>query len=96
MRQTISSLFLILLLAVAGWVWFRYFRASPPAVPASSAEVSERLAQYRDLRNLRPDIGVFSDPLFRSLTSPPRPSGGPPGSPGQPPVGRQNPFAPLP
>lgn len=96
MRQTVLSILLIVLILAAGFLWFRSRRsASVPAERAPGA-VSEQIAQYRHLKNLKPDTGMFADPLFRSLQpAGPRPER-PLGSGGQPlPIGRPNPLTPF-
>ena len=96
MRQTLFSILLIALILAAGLVWFRSRRsASVPAERAPGA-LGEQIAQYRHLKNLKPETGIFSDPLFRALQpAGPRPSR-PLGSGGQAlPIGRSNPLTPF-
>lgn len=96
MRQTLIAFILIAILLAGGFAWQRLGGGVLPAGEASplSADVEGRLAQYRKLRELLPDVGVFSDPLFRSLQRPTSIAPGPGGGAG-PAVGRQNPFAPF-
>lgn len=89
MRQSFVAAAIILLFAVSGWIWYRYIRAPGEAPPPARLE-SELLKQYRQLKNLEPDISIFSDPVYRSLerfrpatTSPALPRG------------RPNPFIPF-
>ncbi len=97
MRQNILVVFLILLLLTGGFIWLRYMRGTAPAVPTVGEGASGRLSQYKQLQNLKPDLSIFADPLFRSLERTlPSPTGGPPpvGS-GDIRAGRTNPFNPL-
>ena len=77
MRQTILTIILVILLLASGFIWFRASRQAGPAAPSIAAEGSERFRQYQHLKNLKPDIGIFADPFFRSLEAT-VPSGGPP------------------
>lgn len=97
MRQTILTVLLVFLLLAAGFVWFRYVRDAVPAVSSEPAEADERLQQYRHLKNLKADLSIFSDPLFRSLqqTLPPPSNERPPTLSGGSRPGRTNPFNPL-
>lgn len=89
MRQTILSLLLIGLIVATGFVWQRYVRQAPSAEPERSPEgLSMRLAEYRSLKNLRPDTSVLSDPFFQTLRAPAQPVA-------PPATGRANPFAPF-
>ncbi|MBI4132850.1 MAG: hypothetical protein HY473_02090 [Candidatus Sungbacteria bacterium] len=68
MRQNILSIILLVLVIAAGVWWWRSFRqAEPAAVSVSVQPASERLKQYRQLKNLQVDTSIFSDPLFQSL-----------------------------
>lgn len=68
MRQNILSIILLVLVITAGVWWWRSFRqAEPIAVAVSVEPPSERLKQYRQLKNLQVDTSIFSDPLFQSL-----------------------------
>ena len=70
MRQTLLTILLIAVLIAAGFVWFRYVRTAPPLESARVQGVlGERLDQYRRLKNLSPDTGIFTDPLFLDLKS---------------------------
>lgn len=94
MRQTILTILLIVFILATGFVWFAYLRSSPPAgPPVTPGAEEERLAQYRELRNLTPDTALFSDPAFQGLrpARTPPPAGAAPKE-GQ---GRANPFAPF-
>lgn len=98
MRQNILVVLLVLMLLAGGFIWFRYMRDASPAVPAvGAANVSGRLGQYKQLQNLKPDLSIFTDPLFRSLERAlPSPTGGPPSvEAGNIRAGRTNPFNPL-
>ncbi|MDP3727524.1 MAG: hypothetical protein Q8R35_02695 [bacterium] len=94
MRQTILTIILVVLLLASGFIWFRASRQGEPAAPAILAEGSERFRQYQHLKNLKPDIGIFADPFFRSLEAT-VPSGGPPSlaTGGDLRPGRTNPFS---
>ncbi len=98
MRQNILVIVLIFILLAGGFIWFRYMRDAAPAVRAvGAADASGRLGQYKQLQNLKPDLSIFTDPLFRSLERTlPSPTGGPPplGT-GAIRAGRTNPFNPL-
>src|SRR3989344_4283303 len=100
MRQTFFAILLMVILISSGFVWFKYIRSpSPEKLPGSAGLLSERddekrISQYRRIKNLKPDTGIFSDPLFKAL----RPASGKisnPEEPAEPPVkgGRANPFA---
>ena len=67
MRQNILSIILLALVIAAGVWWWRSFRQAEPVVSVSVQPVSERLKQYRQLKNLQVDTSIFSDPLFQSL-----------------------------
>ena len=98
MRQTILTVIFVVLLLGAGFVWLRYVRDVVPEVSTGPAEVNERLRQYQHLKNLKADLSIFSDPLFRSLeqTLPPPSNERPPTlSGGNARPGRTNPFSPL-
>ena len=93
MRQTILSILLVVVLAATGYVWFRYIR-QPQAETSSdqtSSEESDRLNQYRRLKNFKPDTSILSDPLFQSLTGSRFSSA----SSSAPVSGRLNPFSPF-
>lgn len=95
MRQTILMILFILLILAAGVIWFRFAR-SPAVEPAATPplDVEGRLAEYRQLQTLRPDLSVFADPLFRSLRQAASPIGSsslPDGA--KPSAGRPNPFS---
>ena len=90
MRQTILTVVLIVVILGTGFVWYTYIRK-----PASQGEATvspasdDRLEQYRQIENLKPDVSILSDPLFQALQrakaiSPPAVT-----------TGRQNPFAPF-
>ncbi len=90
MRQSFIAAAIVLLLAVSGWIWYRYIRSPAGATPPPPRLESELLEQYRQLKSLEPDISIFSDPVYRSLerfrpatTSPILPRG------------RPNPFIPF-
>lgn len=91
MRQTIITIFTLLLIGGIGYLWFqvRGGPSAPSAVGALDQESEERLAEYRRLKNLRPDLSVLSQPVFRALQRPGtlRTTTTPPG--------RLNPFAPF-
>lgn len=97
MRQTILSLILVLLLLASGYLWFRFFRdGSAPAAGVASEAVDERIAQYRHIKNLKPDTALFADPLFNSLKSAtPLSQGSPTSAGGRTIYGRTNPFSPF-
>ena len=91
MRQTVITVFALLLIAGVAYVWFQV-RRGPSASPGSATldqASEERLNEYRRLKNLRPDISVLSHPVFRALQRPGtlRTTTTPPG--------RLNPFAPF-
>ena len=98
MRQTFLTFFLIILILATAVVWYTYVRQPPSetgAVEDSGAGTpatleNERIAQYNELKNLKPDTSVLSDALFQSLVRY-RSSNQPPR--GEP--GRANPFAPF-
>ena len=94
MRQTILTFVLVVTLLAVGWVWFRYLRRPPPAAAPPgrglTAEEEGRLAQYRQLQTLQPDISIIADPLFKALQQP-----GALTPPTAVPAGRPNPFAPF-
>lgn len=96
MRQTFLTFVLILIILGTGFVWLRYVRAPSTGATPTAGQGSERLAQYRHLKTLTPDLGLFSDPLFQSLkrtVSPVAPLTTPAGQPV--PTGRTNPFTPF-
>ncbi len=98
MRQNILVVLLICILLASGFIWFRYMRdASPAGQALGAADTSERIEQYKQLQNLKPDLSIFIDPLFRSLERTlPSPTGGPPAlGTGDIRAGRTNPFNPL-
>ena len=98
MRQNILVVVLIFFLLAGGFIWFRSLRDASSGVQAvETAGVSGRLGQYKQLQNLKPDLSIFTDPLFRSLErASPGPTGGPPAvSSGDVRAGRANPFNPL-
>lgn len=71
MRETFITVILLILIAVGGWAWFKYAEQPPTAGPTPNElkEESEQLRQYRLINDLKPDTGVFSDPIFKSLQS---------------------------
>ena len=92
MRQTVFTIALILILVTTGFVWLRYIRSSSPAeetleIPSPVDEA--QLAYYRQLKSLKFDFSIFSDPAFLSLGEVP-----PPPAPAFSP-GRANPFSPF-
>lgn len=96
MRQTILAVLLVVLIAAAGFIWFRFVRKPSDTVNGAAAgsrvEV-DRLKKYRKLKDLKPDISIISDERFQALA---RPSlGSQATSSGAVPRGRANPFAPF-
>lgn len=90
MRQTILAILLIAVILVTGFVWYRYIRKPATETEAPSAGIQdEQLEQYRQIENLKPDVSILSDPLFRALE---RAKAVPPPAATS---GRQNPFAPF-
>lgn len=92
MKQNIFAAIFAVAILATGFVWFRYIRE-----PASSGESSvavrpesEVLNTYRQLKGLRFDASVFSEPAFRALARPSVATT----TPGLP-AGRANPFAPF-
>ncbi len=82
----------LLLIGSVLYVYFNYFRDDSSAPLTSSADSSvaspDLLATLSDLHTITLDSGIFSDPVFLSLTDfgveiPPQN------------VGRHNPFAPI-
>ncbi|MBI2055513.1 MAG: hypothetical protein HYT42_01330 [Candidatus Sungbacteria bacterium] len=94
MRQTIITVIIIVLVLGLGWAWFKYVReSSPGGVPPKTTQEREReFNQYRQLNDLRPDIGILSNPVFESL-EPVQPSPAESGIPAS--QGRVNPFLPF-
>ncbi len=90
MRQNILSFILLTVIAAAGYWWWNYARVAPPeVVPLAVAQDNAKVDQYRQLKNLKFDSGIYSDPLFLSLR---QFSSGPSGV---IPHGRVNPFLPF-
>ncbi|MEK9148118.1 MAG: hypothetical protein AAB650_01650 [Patescibacteria group bacterium] len=94
MRQTTFTIVLILLIAATGFVWLRYIRQSPSPDPEATLNIPSpvdeaQLAYYRQLRSLKFDFSILSDPAFLSLGEVP-----PPPAPAFSP-GRANPFVPF-
>ncbi len=93
MKQTILTVVLIVLLLAIGFVWYNYLRPPAEGGPAASVDTvidAARLEQYRGLKQLRLDVSIFSDPLFRLLEEQ-TPSMGTAAVQ----AGRANPFAPF-
>lgn len=91
MRQTIFSILFIVLIVATGFVWLRYVRTTSPAEQpvGTSAEENDRLNQYRQLKNFKPDISILQDPRFQALTRPGAAAATTTKG------GRDNPFAPF-
>lgn len=89
MRQTILTVLLIVLVVATVYVWYAYLRAPSEEIGIQAGSVTDdRLLQYRQLKDLKPDTSLFSDPLFQSLNRY-RPPNVPPALP----PGRLNPFS---
>lgn len=97
MRQTLLTILLVALIMATIWAWFAFVR--PPSSPigesplggvAAESPEEARLGQYRELKNLKPDTSVLTDPVFQSLSRYRAPNQPPSSSPG-----RANPFAPF-
>lgn len=93
MRQTILSIIFIAAVVGAGFFLYRFFTGAPQTeVFDSDALPQERLADYRKIKTLEPDLSIFADPFFKALFSPAQTFGV--GAAPQPPSpGRANPFA---
>ena len=71
MRQTILSIAFFVALIITGVFVYQYFTGGPQISGIEKAElVDARLAEYRKIKTLRPDLNVFADPFFKSLFSP--------------------------
>ncbi|GEM_PF-3348338 len=89
MRQTILTALLILLVVATIYVWYAYLRTPSEEVGIPVGSVTDdRLLQYRQLKDLKPDTSLFSDPLFQLLNR-----YRPPNVPPTIPPGRMNPFS---
>lgn len=71
-RQIITAV--ILLAALGGGVYFWWNRSSDPSQAVSTPYIEEmegKLAEYRKIQSLSPNLSIFDDKLFQAL----RPSG---------------------
>ena len=95
MRQIIFSVLFFAALIATGVFVYQYFTGGPEVGDMTTTEpVDERIAEYRKIKTLRPDLSVFADPFFKSLFSPVAVFGtGPVQSTSTP--GRTNPFTPF-
>ncbi|OHA08390.1 MAG: hypothetical protein A3B37_01650 [Candidatus Sungbacteria bacterium RIFCSPLOWO2_01_FULL_59_16] len=91
MRQTTIAIVLIALLLGGAFWWLRYGRKSAESSveTPSAAEESDVLKRYRELRDLKLDAAILSDPLFRLLERPAV------ATTTRPAFGRPNPFVPF-
>ncbi len=95
MRQTILSIVFFVALIITGVFFYQYFTGGPEIFGVDTAgQVDERLAEYRKIKTLRPDLGVFADPFFKSLFGPAAVFDTGPVAPAATP-GRTNPFSPF-
>lgn len=95
MRQAILSVLFFAALTATGVFVYQYFVSGTESGDMTTTEpVDERLAEYRKIRTLRPDLSVFADPFFKSLFSPIAVFGTGPVQPTATP-GRTNPFTPF-
>ena len=68
MRQNILSILLLAVIIGVGFYWRQYL--GQPAVTPTAGRIqveSAKLRQYRQLKNLKLDSSLYSDPLFQSL-----------------------------
>lgn len=95
MRQII--LFIVLIAAITLTVVFlyQYFVGTTKTDTGVSVGIqAEKLSEYRQIKNLKPDLSIFTDPFFKSLFSPAQTFGtATPLSSITP--GRANPFVPF-
>ena len=97
MRQTVLSIVLVVAVIGAGYFTYQFFAGGPAGEELSAPEGidEQRLAEYRKIQTLKPDLSVFTDPFFKSLFSPWQVFGaGAAAAPTAKP-GRPNPFAPF-
>lgn len=92
MRQTIFTILFVIVILATSFVWYRYIRqpGGVTTTPSDFAATDERLNQYRQLKSLKLDSSVLSDPLFQSLVG-----ASPANASGTSSTGRTNPFAPF-
>ena len=97
MRQTVLSIVLIVAVIGAGWFTYQFFTGGPSDEELSAPEGidEQRLAEYRKIKTLKPDLSVFTDPFFRSLFSPWQVFGGGAAATPTAKPGRPNPFTPF-
>lgn len=86
-RQTIATIILVIILLALGALWYLYWTRLPSDESDETPGVS--VDSYRQVKNLKLDTALFSDPVFRELKqeviSPPATEA----------VGRSNPFLPF-
>ena len=85
-KQTILTVFLVVVLAALGGVWYFYW-SGRPAEDAGGTGVDT--VSYQRVKDLKLDAALFNDPVFRELkqeTIPP---------PVTESIGRNNPFLPF-
>lgn len=86
-KQTILTGILIIILIVLGALWYYYVLQRPSEDAASEASIDADA--YQRIKDLKLDVALFADPVFRELkqeTIPP---------PLTESVGRSNPFLPF-
>ncbi|MDO8600527.1 MAG: hypothetical protein Q7R73_02825 [bacterium] len=86
-RQTIFTIILVIVLAALGALWYVYFSGRSAEDTDGPAGVD--VGVYQRVKDLRLDVALFDDPVFRELkqeTIPPPVSQS---------VGRSNPFLPF-
>ncbi|MBI2639796.1 MAG: hypothetical protein HYW90_02800 [Candidatus Sungbacteria bacterium] len=96
MRQTIFLIVLVVALVLTGYFLYQYFFGSQAeTVEAPAGTRSELLSRYRQIKSLKPDLSIFTDPFFRSLFSPLQTFGTGTSTKTSTVPGRKNPFAPF-
>lgn len=75
---------------------YRFLAGGPGIETEADAAVQARIAEYRKIKTLKPDLSIFSDPFFTSLFTPSQLYGtGAVPPTGAVTTGRVNPFAPF-
>lgn len=97
MKQAILSIVFIAVVVGGGYFVYQFFIGSPSVVEDGVTNIieQEKLTEYRKIKLLKPDLGIFTDSFFRLLFSPTQLFGAGTVTPVPVKPGRPNPFIPF-